>query len=38
MDNGKIANVKSLNSNKRFEYFIRKIADFEQLCGSYGEN
>lgn len=34
----KIDNVKSLNSNERLEYFVRKIADFEQLWGSYGEN
>ena len=38
MNNDKLACVKSLNAHERFEYFIRKVADFETLWGGYGKN
>ena len=38
MDNIKLLNVQSLDSHKRLEYLIRKVADFELIWGSYGDN
>lgn len=38
MNSAKIENIKSLTSEDRFNYFIRKSADFEKVWGSYGEN
>ena len=34
----KLLNVQSLDPIKRLEYFIRKIADYELIWGSYGNN
>ena len=38
MDNIKLLNVQSLDSHKRLEYLIRKVADFELIWSSYGDN
>ncbi|AOR65409.1 DUF2750 domain-containing protein [Pectobacterium wasabiae] len=38
MNNSKIENVNSLTSEDRLSYFVRKVADFEQVWGSYGND
>ena len=38
MNNMKLLNIQSLDPIKRLEYFIRKIADYELIWGSYGDN
>lgn len=38
MNNAKIENVKSLASDDRLRYFIRKAVDFERVWGSYGDD
>ena len=38
MNNIKLLNVQSLDLHKRLECLIRKVADFELIWGSYGDN
>ncbi|MGS7252889.1 DUF2750 domain-containing protein [Pseudomonas sp. SK] len=37
MHDKKVLNVSSLSSEERFEFFIRKVADFEVVWGLYDE-
>lgn len=38
MNNAKVENVKSLSSESRLGYFLRKVADFERVWGGYGDD